>query len=103
MMETREQKIEYCENMGRTIEQMDSETFIDEYLVGEPFRIYKNSGLLFIDLQSGVNYYGEICATIEIQPDNSFRVERYGESVGPFYSDDLYDGLTDALYDIIEQ
>lgn len=108
-METRRASIDFCEHMGHHIEQIDSEQFIDEYLVGEQFRIYmKNgcltdNGTLYIDFYSGVNYYGEIDTSLEIYPDNSFRVERYGESVGPFYSDDLYDGLMDGLADIIER
>ena len=108
-MNTRAQTIDFCNNYGHTIEQMDSDQFIDNFLVGEQFRIYmKDScltdhGTLWIDFYSGVNYYGEIDTSLEIYPDNSFRVERHGESVGPFYSDDLYDGLMDGLADIIER
>lgn len=101
-METREQRIEYCNNMGNDIEQMDSEEFIDSYLVGEQFNIYLKDGYLWIDFISGVNYYGEIDTSLQIHPNSSFRVERFGTSVGNFKHDSLYDDLMDGLCDIIE-
>lgn len=95
--------INFCNAMGEHIEQLNSDEFINEYLVDEQFNIYTEDGHLWIDFISGVNYYGEIATTLEIYPGNTFRVERYGVSVGEFKSDDLYDGLMDALYDIIER
>ena len=93
----------YCNAMGQTIEQMDSEEFIDSYLVGEQFNIYLKDGDLWIDFISGVNYYGEINTSLQIRPDSSFRVERFGTSVGTFKHDSLYTDLMDSLYDIIER
>lgn len=93
----------YCNDLGKDIEQMDSQEFINTYLVGEQLDIYTKDNTLWIDFISGVNYYGEINTSLEIHPDNTFRVEHCGTSVGEFRSDDLYDGLTDALCDIIER
>lgn len=93
----------FCEDLGRHIEQLDSDEFINTYLVGEQFDIYTKDGSLWIDFISGLNYYGEILTSVEIHPDNTFRVEHCGTSVGTFRSDDLYDGLTDALCDMIER
>ena len=93
----------YCNDLGKAIEQIDSDEFIDKYLVDEQFEIYTKDNTLWIDFISGVNYYGEIDTSLEIYPDNTFRVERCGTSVGQFRSDDLYDGLMDGLYDLIER
>ena len=97
------QNEDYCNDMGHDIEQLDSSEFIDEYLVDEQFDIYTKGGSLWIDFISGVNHYGEVLTSIEIHSDNTFRVEHCGTSVGTFRSDDLYDGLTDALCDMIER
>lgn len=97
------QNEDYCNDMGHDIEQLDSQEFIDEYLVDEQFDIYTKDGSLWIDFISGLNYYGEILTSLEIHPDNTFRVEHCGTSVGTFRSDDLYDGLADALCDLIER
>lgn len=94
---------EFCNTMGKDIEQLDSNEFTDKYLVGEQFEIYTKNGSLWINFISGLNYYGEILTSLEIYPDNTFRVEHCGTSVGTFRSDDLYDGLTDALCDLIER
>lgn len=93
----------YCNTLGNYIEQIDSDEFINEYLVGQQFDIYIKENRLWIDFISGVNYNGEIDTSLEIYPDNTFRVERCGTSVGQFRSDDLYDGLMDGLYDLIER
>lgn len=102
-METTKETIAYCENMGKDIEQLDGMEFIDEYLVNEQFLIHKitNDDTVYIDLLSGINYYGETAATIEVHPDNSFKVERFGISVDVFQSDDLYDTVMDVLQDLI--
>lgn len=93
----------YCNDLGKAIEQIDSDEFIEKYLVDEQFEIYTKDNTLWIDFISGVNYYGEIDTSLEIHPDNTFRVERYGTSVGEFTSDDLYDGLMDGLCELIER
>lgn len=102
-METKEEIIEYCNKLGKDIEQLDGSEFIDEYLVDEQFRIHKylNSDIVYIDLLSGINYYGEVDTTIEVHKNNTFRVERLGTSVGEFQSDDLYDTIMEVLPDLI--
>lgn len=74
-METTKETIAYCENMGKDIEQLDGMEFIDEYLVNEQFHIHKitNDDTVYIDLLSGINYYGETAATIEVHSDNSYK------------------------------
>ena len=88
--------------IGKDIEQMDTEQFIDDYLVGEQFDIYTKDGDLWIDFISGVNFYGEKTTSIQIHSNSSFRVERNGISVGTFKHDSLYTDLKETLYDIIE-
>ena len=102
-METKEEIIEYCNKLGKDIEQLDGSEFIDKYLVDEQFHIHKNlhSDTVYIDLLSGINYYGEVHTTIEVHANNTFRVERLGTSVGEFHSDDLWETVHDDLQDFI--
>ena len=94
---------DFANAMGTEIEQMDWDEFVDKYLVDEQFDIYiEKDGTMRIDFISGVNYYGEVDTSLEIHPDSSFRVERFGTSVGPFKHDSLYDDLKEGLGDIIE-
>lgn len=87
--------------MAHHMQQISSEQFIDEYLVGEQFNIEERNGILYIDLFSGVHYYGELWGTIQINPDNSFKIIKDDFDLGTWQSDDLYDGLVDTLSELI--
>lgn len=84
----------YLCSKGKRIESCESaETFIDEFLVDQPFDIYRKEGHIFINMLSGVNFYGEVAFSLDIYKNDAFRIEKQGLSVGPYSLPGLYESM----------
>lgn len=85
--------IDYCTEKGKELELADD---IMEW-VGANDQITRKGDIIYWDWIGGVNYYGEIIASVESYPNGQFRVEKDGISVGWFKNYELYETLKEVI------